>query len=144
MSQPLSNAGESRPTFGAFFQGSLVWRFALAFSLLLGASIWALQAKPKTGSPGSFDLLSLSFWVRPLEWNTDARKPRLSGDFYAVTTTTSPDGEGWVYFGSDDGFIIRRKLNENVWDTLPLRQAKAGNPNDTATQGQTPSENAKY
>ncbi len=129
MSQASKQPDEDNKTAARFSGGDLYWRFGLAVFLLAFATYWALNAKPGSDMERR-PPWSLAFWIHPLEWNTEARKPMLKGGFHAVATV-GDNADGWVYFGSDSGFVIRRRLNDEIWDTVPLPKALS-NVQDTA------------
>jgi hypothetical protein len=109
------------PESQAGFNRNIFWRFTSALMILAIASWWALRVQPPEGDPVPRNPLSLRFWVTPLEWHADLRQPYLTGTFTSAEVFADGEGGGWVYFGGQDGMVLRRELNGWKWDSLQLR-----------------------
>lgn len=96
------------------------WRFALAIAIVAISTMWSLTTRTSGVEPSRPSLFHWKFWTRPLEWNPNARKPYLQGDLQALAVSRPGQGKAWVYFGGVDGFVVRRGLDEEDWESVPL------------------------
>lgn len=99
------------------------WRFALALAIVAASTMWALTTR-SSGVVAPRSPLHWKFWIHPLEWNPEARKPYLQGDLRAVAVVRSASGDR-VYFGGPDGFVVRRELDGEAWETASLSKSDA-------------------
>jgi len=118
-----------------YFERTVWWRFVLAVSIVVASTAWALTTRSSGVETSRHSLLHWKFWLHPVEWNPDARKPYLQGDLRALAVWRPPEGKAWVYFGGADGFAVRRGLDDEEWEPVPLPKSVATrqNPSDPAT-----------
>lgn len=124
MSSPtLSKSNDSIGIIGTgqkSFRQAVWLRFVLAVAIVAVSTIWALTTRTTGVESARRPIVHWKFWTHPLEWNPNARKPYLQGDLKALAVSQPPQGKAWVYFGGSDGFVVRRGLDDEEWEAIPL------------------------
>ncbi|MEN9306485.1 MAG: hypothetical protein RL173_417 [Fibrobacterota bacterium] len=119
MSNSVTPPSSSESASGRL-KNTVWWRFALAIAIVAISTMWSLTTRTSGVEPSRPSLFHWKFWTRPLEWNPNARKPYLQGDLQALAISRPPQGKAWVYFGGVDGFVVRRGLDDEDWEPVPL------------------------